>query len=284
MKCPKCGEHIPTFNLKPNCKNCGVNIMYYTQEYELTRDAKRAELEFASARIEVAKLRAATIGGKLQIARLVLLLLCVAALLIPFSTMVFSLPLFEQKITLSGLGIYQLFSDGMLTSILDFAKSTLFGGSTVGALVLCGILIIIALLLVAALVIEILSFLNIKKTAKSMAVLGFIAAGVSLIGFIYSLTLKAPGAYVSVQKGFGGIVCAALLVIFAVINLKIYRADIPLKVKENDYLRKDMLQKVKSGEVDLDDLTLPVFESEEEKAERLKTLEEALKKEEEGKE
>jgi hypothetical protein len=41
---------------------------------------------------------------------------------------------------------------------------------------------------------------------------------------------------------------------------------------------------VRAGEVDLDSLPLPVFESEEERAERIKALEEALKAEEEGKE
>ena len=45
-----------------------------------------------------------------------------------------------------------------------------------------------------------------------------------------------------------------------------------------------MLKKVRSGEVDLDSLPIPVFESDEEREERLNALREALKVEEEGKE
>ena len=32
MKCPKCGGEIAFYDLRPNCKHCGVNIFYYTQE------------------------------------------------------------------------------------------------------------------------------------------------------------------------------------------------------------------------------------------------------------
>ena len=53
---------------------------------------------------------------------------------------------------------------------------------------------------------------------------------------------------------------------------------------ENDIKRKELLKKVRAGEVDLDSLPLPIFESEEEHEERMKALEEALKAEEEGKE
>ena len=54
--------------------------------------------------------------------------------------------------------------------------------------------------------------------------------------------------------------------------------------KENDLKRKELLGRVRAGEVDLDSLPLPVFESEEEHAARLNALEEALRAEEEGKE
>ena len=65
MKCPKCGGEIPFYDLKPKCKHCGVNIMYFVHETELARDAKRAELDFAAARLVVARVKANFIGGKL---------------------------------------------------------------------------------------------------------------------------------------------------------------------------------------------------------------------------
>ena len=59
MKCPNCECEIKRFDLAPNCKNCGVHIMYFTQEEDLKRDAKKTELEFANARYLKAKLKAA---------------------------------------------------------------------------------------------------------------------------------------------------------------------------------------------------------------------------------
>lgn len=284
MNCPKCGGHISPLNLKPNCIHCGVNIMFYTHEDELRRDAKRAELEFASARIVVAKVRAAFIGSGLAIARLVGILLLAAALLIPVLSATFSLPMFQSKITLSGLGAYQLYSDGVLMSVLDFAKSSLFGSVTVKMLIAYGIYLLIVLLIVVMLVFEILSFLNIKKSAKDLAVMSVIGAVLSAALAVFSLTVNSDRSFIEISHGFGAYVLAAMFIAFAVINIKLKNKEIDLKLRENDLLRKETLIKVKNGEISLDDLSLPVFETEKEKEERLKALEEALKKEEEGKE
>ncbi len=284
MTCPKCGEHIPTFDLKPNCRHCGVNIMIYTQEHELSRDAKRAELEFASARIVVAKIKAAFIAGGLQIARIVFTLLAVAALIVPFADLTFTLPMFQSKISVGGLGVYDLFNNGMLTALPAFAKNGIFGGATIKALILILVLVLLALAAVTQTVTEILSFLNIKKTAKIMSTVGFIGVGLSVLGGILALVFSL-GSYPSVitfKAGFGALVSAAMFAVFAVINLKIYKKDIPLDLRENDLERKEMLKKVKSGEVDIESLPLPVFETEQEKQERLSALAEALKHEEEG--
>ena len=54
--------------------------------------------------------------------------------------------------------------------------------------------------------------------------------------------------------------------------------------RENDIKRRELLKKVRAGEVSLDSLSLPVMESPEEREARIKALQEALKAEEEGKE
>ena len=86
MNCPKCGGHIPFYDIRPNCKHCGVNIWYYSQQTQLTRDAKRTELEGAAARMVIARVKAAFIGSKLAIARLVITLGAIAVLLLPFGS------------------------------------------------------------------------------------------------------------------------------------------------------------------------------------------------------
>ena len=284
MICPKCGAHISPFDLKPNCKNCGVNILLYSQEYLLERDAKRTELEFASARIVLAKVKAAFIGGALPIARIVTSLLCVAALLIPFADFAINTPAYSTDISLGGIGIYNLFSGDMLSVLLGFAGSTLFGGMFKNVLILIGIMLLIALSEVGILLAEILSFLNIRKSAKAMSVLSLIGIAFCVIFYVAGFIFKGtalPG-YMSFKLGFGALVTAVILAVNFFINFKIYKNDLPLSIRQFDLERKATLKKIKSGELDFDDLPLPVFETEEEKEKRLKELEEMLETGEEG--
>lgn len=287
LNCPKCGTHISTFNLKPNCEKCGVNILLYVQEYQLERDAKRAELEFASTRIVLAKVRAAFIGGALPIARLVITLLCVAALLIPFADFSTVIPVFSTDISLSGLGIYNLFSGGQLPVFLGLAGSTgfsvIFGKTVTHVFVLIGIMLLIALAEVGILLAEILSFINIKKSAKAMCVLsviGIVFCAAFAAGMFYVNGSVVDGLLMNFKLGFGSLVTALMLAANFYVNYKIYKNDLPLKLRTYDLERKETLKKVKSGEIDLDDLPIPVYETEEEKEARFKELEEMLKTEE----
>lgn len=282
MNCPKCGVHISPFDLKPNCKNCGVNILLYSQEYLLERDAKRTELEFASGRIILAKVKAGFIGGALQIARLIVTLLCVAALLIPFADFSISTPAFSTDMSLGGIGIYNLFSGDMLSAIPGFAGSALFGGMMKNVLILLGIILLIALCDVALVIGWLLNFINIKKSAKAFSIISAIGFALCIVfgiaGFIFHS--KALPSYMSFRLGFGALAAAIMFAVNFIINLKIHKKDIQLKVHEYDFERKETLQKIKKGELDFDNLPLPVFETEEEKEKRLHELEEMLKQEE----
>lgn len=282
MNCPKCGVKISPTDLKPNCKNCGVNILIYSQEYLLERDAKRTELEFAAGRIILAKVKAAFIGTALPIARLVLTLLCVAALLIPFAEANILTPVFSSDISLSGIGVYNLFSGDMLTALPAFAGSALFGATIKKVLILLGAVLLIALCDVGLLAAEILSFINIKKSAKSMCVIS--AVGIFLCAAFYIFGFIAKGAqipsYMNLTVGFGALAEALMLTAEFFVNYKIFKNGLPVKLRKFDAERKETLRKIKNGEIDFDDLPLPVFETQEEKAQRIRELEETLTAEE----
>lgn len=287
MNCPKCGAHIPMYNLKPNCYNCGVNIMYFTQETELSKDAKRAELEFAVARIIGAKLKKTFIGGKIYIARLVMLVAIICMLLPPFAVYKLTVPNYTAQLNVSGLGAYNLFSQGLLMKLPSIMDSSVFGSATIGAVVTYALFVITVLLGVAVFACLILSFIDIKKISEVMSVLSFVAAGTSLATAVAALGAKLAFmsvTVVSVNPGFGAFLAAAVFVVNGLINRKISKSEIEIKYRENDLLRRETLKKIKSGEISFDDLTLPVYETPEEKEERLKALAEALKNEEEGKE
>lgn len=284
MNCPKCGANIKFYNLKPNCYNCGVNIMYYTQEADLVKDAKKAELEFASARIVGAKLKAAFIGGKLQIARLVNIVLIICLLLPPFAAFHLNSLGHELTFNIGGLGAYNMFSEGLLLKLPAFLGSTLYSKQIGEIIALLALFVVIVLLGVAVFGCLILSFLNIKKSAKAISVLSFIAAALSVVFIIASIIINAvtSGALAEFNFGIGCVLSAIIFGAMGVLNTIISKKDIELKYRVNDPERKEILKKLKKGEITLDDLTLPVFETEEEKEARLKALEEALKEEEEG--
>lgn len=287
MKCPKCGGEIKFYDLKPNCKHCGVNILYYSQEHELILDAKRTELEFASARIIGAKLKNAFIDGALPIIRIITTLLCVGALVLPFADFVYKLPLFEIKFSFGGLGLYNIYNDGLLTQFKTFLDSTLFSDSAGGMIIVITLFLVAFLAVAVILVFEILSFLNNKLLSKWIANISFCTAAFCAVSFFIILAIKKTHSdlsYVVISVGIGSLITAAVLMINGIINRLIFSKDVELKVREHDFERVEILKAVKKGEIKLDDLSLPVFETQEEKEKRLKDLEEALKREEEGKE
>ena len=287
MHCPKCGGEIPFYDLKPNCKHCGVNIRYYTQESKLIRDAKRTELEGAAARMVIARVKAAFIGSPLAIARLVVTVLAVAALVVPFGGTQYHLPLFERSFSVGIIGLIQSFQNGLLMNLPHFWGTALVKSQTLAALAPAAVFVCALLLDLAILVAYILSFLNLTKSAKFMKNAALAGAALSVAGQIAAAVIKfttADNETAAVQLGFGALAAAAMFAAVFALNKLMLKKGIEPKYRENDVKRRDILKKVRAGEVDLDSLTLPVFESEDERAERMKALEEALRAEEEGKE
>ncbi len=287
MKCPKCGGEIPFYDLHPNCKHCGVNIMYYTQNDGLMRDAKRTELEAAVARMIVARIKAQFIGGKLQIIRMIAVVGAICALMIPFAGVHYTVPFFDKKFSVGLIGLIQSFGDGMLLKLPGFMKSGMFSSYAVSAGVSVLLLLAVAIIGLVIFGAFCLGFLNLTKAAKVMkntALVGAIVSVAVQIAVIVMNFINHDSAAASFRMGFGALVCAVIFAVMFLINKALLKNGIEPVYRENDLKRKEMLKKVRSGEVDIDTLSLPVFESEEERAERIKALEEALKAEEEGKE
>lgn len=283
MKCPKCGAEIPFYNLKPNCKHCGVNILYYTQDYLLERDAKRTELESAVLRMLVARLKAVFIGSLPAIFRMVFLVGAICAMMIPFCTTVFKLPFYEEKLSVGLIGVINAFGDGMLMSLPGFLKSSLFANATLGTLIVCAFFALLAVVDTAMLLIYLLSFLKPDKTAKMLrnasVVACVLALGAQIAAIVCKMSVVKPAPYAEFSFGFGGLACFALHLILIIINVKMLKKGVEPVYREFDPKRKEMLKKVRSGEVDLDDLTLPIFESEEEHEVRMKEFEQAMEEE-----
>lgn len=287
MKCPKCGGEIPFYNLKPNCMHCGVNILYYTQEEGLIRDAKRTELEGAVARMVIARIKAQFIGSKTAIIRMVFSVLAAAALLLPLAEVAYKAPFFEETFSVGIIGLIQGFSNGLVLKLPQFLASAVYAKQTLAVMVPAAFMlaiVIIDLLILGALII---GFLNLTKAAKFMKNASLAGAVVSVAAQAAAVVMKfvTPATDAAVYAfGFGALAAFAVFLVLFFLNRAMLKAGIEPEYRENDIKRKELLKKVRAGEVNLDSLPLPVFESEEERAERMKALEEALKAEEEGKE
>lgn len=266
MKCPKCGVEIARFDLSPNCKKCGVHIMYYTQDEDLRRDAKKTELEFTSARIFVAKLKAAFIQGKAVILRFVFLLLGICSLLLPVFNVKLSFPWWEYEISVGALGIYNMFTDSIWTMLGAFSDIGVGKLLFIITLVTILLLVVTALCLVGCFGAWILSFINIRKTSKiavGFAVPAILSGiGSTVLSFI-AVNLSGAIEFVSVKPYFGGVLTVLIMAAFIAANAAIINNPPEIPVKEADRKRLEIKEKLKKGEITLDELPLPIVEEEE---------------------
>lgn len=275
MKCPNCNKEVGRFELAPNCKHCGVNFFYAQQEKLLTEDAKRCELEYATFHILTAKLKNAFIGGKIQIMRIVAMVLAIGAIFVPFATVEASFGLFSAKFSFGAFGIYQAFTDGTLNAVLNLSGYT--PKITISLLLLLGIIVLIFLSGFGVFVTLILSFINVQKTAQKAQILSIVGMAFSVISFGLSIALPemlSDISFINVKIGIGSIACFAVLLFIFILNKLIVTKNIQPDIKEIDLERVKIRKQIKNGVLTYADLPLPVLESEEEREKRLKENEE----------
>ncbi len=273
MRCPNCNGKIGTFELSANCKHCGINIFYSQQEELLARDAKKCELEYATFHILSAKVKNAFFGGPIQILRIVAMLCAIGSIFIPFASVQVQLPLFTSKLTVSAFGVYQAVSDGIISAVvgLNSYMPELFGN-----VFAISILFLLTFLFgFGVFVALVLSFLNIKKSAKISCVFSLIGALLCVVSQVLSLGLSAKAAdtFVTAQWGIGATVCGIILLFIFVLNLLVIKKDIKPILKDVDIQRVEIRKKVKLGEISIDDLPVPILESEEERQKRIEEAE-----------
>lgn len=133
--CPNCGNKIPFWNIKAECKKCGVSIPNYNWMERLEEDNKNAEQSFEVFNRTMNRVRYSLFGTKLRIARLVLTFIPIIAFILPWASVnsegdSFQLALFSFNGSKSAIDIIsQLFSNGALIKN-DIAFEGTFGPAT----------------------------------------------------------------------------------------------------------------------------------------------------------
>ncbi|MDR1628648.1 MAG: hypothetical protein LBS36_00315 [Oscillospiraceae bacterium] len=125
--CPKCNYKLRLRDYKPECPQCGINLVYYGMEERLRAEADKAEHEFALSAPKVDRIKSSTIGSTFTKVRLGLYFLPILAMLVPMGAYSLTLPFYEKATTLNLVSIVQLVGSFDFGALMAMIKSELFG-------------------------------------------------------------------------------------------------------------------------------------------------------------
>lgn len=278
--CPKCGTKLKLTDVSQFCPNCGVNMRFVNFEENFYKEAKYAELSQANMHVKVKHLKASFVGSKLAIARLVVMLLPLAALLVPAGTFTLSLPYKETADTFSALGLYSLFSGGgfnylmkMTGSVLDAAAFTALRN----ALFVYASIAVIGVLILFTSILCFISYKNMQKITAALACIGIVCSVAAMVMINSFAKTAANGVFLSGSNGFGLWIAILAFAVVFVINLLLSIKGIPVQYDEGMEKRAEIHKKVRTGEIDIDSLPQPIVETAE-----TKKIDEEIAKEEEN--
>lgn len=234
--CPKCGRKLKLTDYKPNCPDCGINLLYYKIEERLEVDAINAELEHARTQKRVDRAKDALFGTPLAIVRLVMLVVVVGMFFVPLATLHTVGPYFDNTTTINALEIYNSVSELDFDGLFVLAESPVLKAS----LLALGIsLVTIVISVVCALGEMIFSFLSSSPHGFSrnisFAVVGIASAVASLVFYNRFLTniRTVFSGIVDGSIGVGVYLVIAAFVICIVLNIIIKVQNKPVKYKQS---------------------------------------------------
>lgn len=277
--CPKCGRHLKITDISQFCPGCGVNMRFYGFEENFYREAKLAELSQAGYHVKIRNLKAAFIGSKLTILRLIVMILPAVALLIPAGSYSFALPLKNVTVDFGIMGLVGLFTGSDLGYIGSMKNSSLFGYQFSALQLAVFAFVAVAVFAVLVLLLSILCFISYKNMQKiicAAAAAGIVCSAAAAV-IIFSLSKKCGGSFISAKGGVGLFIVMLMFAAVFVVNFLLVKKGIPVEYDEGMLERVAIYKKVKAGEIELDSLPQPVVETEE-----TRKIDEEIAKEEEA--
>ena len=236
--CPKCNAKLKITDWRPECPKCGVNMVYYGMEESLLKDAEKAEAEHARFQKGLDRFKASSIGGKRQIARLILAVIPVAGLFLPLANLALSeAPYMAAKsISVNILTVIDFFMNYFdVNGLLGVIGSSVVGTPFIlfAASIIC---------LVLSVVMGILNFARCfcsskAKSCKKNVVVSVISV-LMLVASCVTFSLFASGinavfpSMISGGIGFGIFVTMALHIPVIAVNLSCAKKPIVVKYTE----------------------------------------------------
>ena len=235
-KCPKCGRKLTLFDWRPNCPGCGVNLVYYGLEDKLLDEADAAEAEHAKLQKRIDRLKASFVGSKLTVARIVLSLLPVVALLIPLCSVKFTNIHFRGEISgsVNLITLINVFSgldfDGLFAMFGNATLSGVFIGYA-GALLTLALSLVFVLVSLFALVAACGPKGNVRNIILNSIAIVFSVASIIFFSVFSSNATKVFPEMFTGKIGVGIFVYIAALIALLVLNIVIAKKGTPVKYK-----------------------------------------------------
>lgn len=234
--CPKCGGKLKLTDWRPNCPHCGVNMVYYGMEERLLLDADKAEAEHARTQPKVDRIKAATVGSPLAIARLVLSLVPIAGLFLPLAKFAFTAPYAAFSGNVNVITLYNAISTTDLDALTGMFGSKLFGTAFIlyAVAVIC-VLISALGVLIHAIFQTLACSPKGKQRNFTLDALNVVLVVTSIVCFtIFSAKLGAllPSVIQTSAVGFGAYIYLALLLVSFGMDIFCVVKGIPVKYKE----------------------------------------------------
>ena len=266
--CPHCNRRLRIVDWRPNCPNCGVNLMFYGFEERFYEDAKRSELSMAGMRVASKRAKVSLAGSLWAKIRLCICFLPLVSLLLPWGSLSAQLPFEAQKWEAGIFGFLNLFTGNAqgipyLLSMWGGQWSSLFqrGILLLGATALAALLGLLVLLL------SLFSFLSLKRMSTAVSVMSILGMLVCAGGFTLGILLQRTSEALanpifSGALGYGALLGFAAFACTATANLILRKKGVHVEYAEGDVERAEIYKKVKAGEISLADLPYPVVETE----------------------
>lgn len=285
-RCPKCDAVLRLYQMSPYCKKCGVHIMFASFEGQFEKDRRIAEMSMANFRCNMVKFKSAYLGGTAQKLRLAFAFVPLLSLLVPLGSLTVQTPVYEASFTFSAIDVIAKGILGGLTGKLGvFAQGPVFGETAAALQHFIFVYLVLAAAAVFVLLFGILAFIGNKKTSVLMSVFSCVGMLAAVLSKVFAASVataaEATGGLVTAS---GNLLFLLALVLFVppVAGSVLCLKKPPLrKFREGDELRVEYRRKWKKGQMELLAIPAPIYESEEDRAEKQMLISRAYHQQEE---
>ena len=276
--CPKCRKKLRVWHVSQYCPYCGTNVVFHSFETNFEKDKRLAEMSLADFRVKLEKAKKAYLSGWPQKLKISACVLPLAGLFVPMGAVSADTALYSRTLRFWAMDlVYNGFTgENWFGKTAALSGSPVFGDAASAlrsAMLCCAVMAVCA---VVILLTELFCFAGNKRTGAVIIAFSALGAGAAVAERSFC------GAAVKAAAATGGALTGSVNPLFLVPVLLFafaaFAAVLCLKkppvvsVSEGDALRLSYREKLQKGEIELLEIPSPIYESEEEKAEKEKLI------------